>query len=83
MIIAITLISVLYVLPLWGCYVWIHKAHSRGGIYENVELDGTEFWFTVLPLLNIFFVFTLWEEMPLKGQTRNWNFVNKFFGIKK
>lgn len=83
MIIALVLITVLYVLPLWGSYTWVHKAHSQGGIYEILKPEGKEFWFTILPVMNIFFVFILWEEMPLKGQTRKWNFVSKFFQIKK
>jgi amino acid transporter len=84
MIIAIVLISVLYVLPLLSCHTWIRKAHSQGGIYENTNPDGGDFWCTIIPILNIFFAFAMWEDAPMKGyQPKKAEFLRKFFQIKK
>ena len=84
MIIALVLITVLYVLPLLSSYTWVRKAHSQGGIYETTTPDGVDFWCTIIPIVNIFYVFAMWEDAPMKGQQpKKYELITKFFGIKK
>jgi len=84
MITATILITVFYVLPLFSSHTWVRKAHSQGGIYENTLPDGGDFWFTILPIINIFYAFAMWGDAPMKGEQPNkYQFLTKFFGIKK
>lgn len=84
MIIAIISITILYVLPLLSCHTWIRKAHSQGGIYENTLPDDGDFWWTVIPIMNIFYALAMWGDAPMKGeQPKKSQFLTKFFQIKK
>jgi len=84
MITAIVLITVFYIAPLIGCYVWIQKAHSKGGIWEYTNPDSSDIYFTLFPGINIIAVFSMWSDSPTKSsEEKRKGWINKFFGIKK
>jgi hypothetical protein len=84
MVLAIILITVLYIAPLLGCYVWINKAHSKGGINEFTHPNGDDFALTIIPIVNIGALISFWEDSPTrtKRETKS-EWISKFFGIKK
>jgi len=72
--IAVYLVSVYFV---WR---YMRIAHSKGGIWYNLDIDaGTIFW-TVAPVFNTIAVFLAYVFFPPKERKRNYN---KFFKIKK
>ena len=49
----ITIILVLYILPAYIAYKGIQKDYSKGGIYENLDIESQEIYIVIVPLLNI------------------------------
>jgi hypothetical protein len=74
-------ILIIYCLSLYFSWLWIHKAYSKGGIYEGTgDIPFFELFFVFLPALNTFNAFFVWFD---KHPMANYQSKNKIFNLKK
>ena len=79
----ITIIIMLgiYTLSIILCYRYFKIAHSKGGIWQNQDIELGEIVFTLIPVINTIVGIMFWcIDHPLNNRKRSYN---KFFNIKK
>lgn len=81
MLTIILLILLLYVLPGFILWLYIHIAHSKGGVFEGITVSISHVVLLFIPLVNLCVGVFFWIlEFPIKYE--NNKLTNKFFKIK-
>jgi len=85
MIVFILIFILVYILSAYFLWLWIHKAYSKGGIYDYQDVDGEDFIFMFCPVVNFCCCIYSWllDNPSKKNKNNNDNNLNKFFKIKK
>jgi hypothetical protein len=78
---------IIYILSFIGMYFWTRSAHSKNGIFEEVNVTWFDVYLTIFPIFNSFALFIVLLGYNITGKKReNTKFKfspNKFFNIKK
>lgn len=79
----ITLLTIIYVLSVIGCYWYIHKAYSKGGVWEYSMINMADFFAVILPIVNtiLFIGAILFSGYPVEKYNST-VILKKFFRIK-
>lgn len=77
-------IVILYLLPAYYAWRYIHIAHAKGGIYELIELGSSDMFIVICPFLNILACIVWWDTHPQTNveHNRSKKIIYWFFKVK-
>ena len=70
---------VVYIVSVISGWFYVKLAHSKNGVWKNVNTDSKDVFVTFCPIINTLFIVGWVIEFPIKSE---FNF-NKFFNVRK
>lgn len=78
----ILLILLLYILPGFTVWLYVHLAYSKGGIYEGLTVSQLHVALVFIPIVNLCAGVIFWmTNYPIETENSN-KLIHKFFKIK-
>jgi hypothetical protein len=81
----ITIILLIYIFGIFGAYMFMQTAHSKGGKWDNLDVVIDDFFIILVPIINVIITIDWLFGNAKRKDKRSVKVINfnKFFGVKK